>query len=200
MRDVPRSLILGALLHDIGKVVLPAGGAQKGANHSKAGADWLDSHLPDNLEGRDAVVGIAQWHHAAEFSDVLKSPYTLLAYHADNVAAETDREEREGTYRRPTTPLRSIFSRVRLSDGGTRTGEPRPAFYGLETLASTPNGPLPQPDGLCSVSHYERLLKELEEDFGTWCEFGCPVNSLLMMLEKHLSRVPSDTKLSLIHI
>jgi len=195
MEGVPRKLVLGALLHDIGKVVLPAGGGQRGDSHSKAGADWLHSHLPDQLEGRDAVIGIAQWHHAVDFADVAKSPYSLLVYHADNVSAESDREVREGTYRRPRTPLRSIFSRAQLDGGAAVRKKPKPTFYKLETLSlDAPAGPAAAPEGRCSKEHYRRLLDSLETDFSAWGKAGGSVEGLLMLLEKHFSRVPSDTK------
>jgi len=88
-------LILGALLHDIGKIIYRAG--RGSGNHSQRGAEFLKPFLPEG-ELRDAVLACVRYHHGAALKEkALPSSHPAwIVYEADNIAAGIDRRKDEG--------------------------------------------------------------------------------------------------------
>ena len=87
-------VILGALLHDIGKVIQKAADNPKKMRHSKFGADFLHDCSPELY---NAVGSSILFHHQKEISEqgtVLKdNDFAYIVYEADNIAAGLDRRE-----------------------------------------------------------------------------------------------------------
>ena len=108
---------IGALLHDIGKIVRRAGKGEK-QRHSKAGSKYLKENKI--LEtGYEEVHEIIKYHHSKELKEA-KLPYNSLAYivyEADNIASGIDRVKYDETvdkmYGNEMLPLNSLFNRVK---------------------------------------------------------------------------------------
>ena len=100
-------LTIGALLHDIGKVVYRAGADNQ--NHSKSGFDYLKNFKLD-----DEILDCVRYHHAKEVksADIAKDSSAYIVYIADNMASAADRrdiDEGEGGFQKDL-PLSSIFN------------------------------------------------------------------------------------------
>ena len=104
------TLIKGALLHDIGKVVYRANEGL--GDHSTAGATFLRSYTEDK-----ELLRCIQYHHGKQLSkaSIPDTSLAYLVYEADNLASALDRREfDEGTMMEGQTfdknmPLTSIF-------------------------------------------------------------------------------------------
>jgi CRISPR/Cas system-associated protein Cas10 (large subunit of type III CRISPR-Cas system) len=85
-------LLLGALLHDVGKFVLRSRISGEGKDHAEIGEEWL-------LQYRDrlppGVAHFARLHHSRYFPGIRQNNLTLLLDHADNLAAAGDRVDKE---------------------------------------------------------------------------------------------------------
>ena len=111
------NLQIGALLHDIGKIVRRAGKGEK-QRHSKAGSKYLKENKI--LEtGYEEVHEIIKYHHSKELKEA-KLPDNSLAYivyEADNIASGIDRVKYDETvdkmYGNEMLPLNSLFNRVK---------------------------------------------------------------------------------------
>ncbi|MEM1513406.1 MAG: type III-A CRISPR-associated protein Cas10/Csm1 [Candidatus Thermoplasmatota archaeon] len=112
MDEEYNTLILGALLHDIGKVILRGIGTTEG-DHSEIGAQFLESFKKE-------LSVFAKFHHKKYMEkippDITQKMKNLLwiVYEADNLSS-MERGEKEGEFN-PKNPLISIFSRIRLEN------------------------------------------------------------------------------------
>ena len=108
MRDKAVKLVIGALLHDIGKVIYRSG---DGRNHSISGYDFLKEEI--GIEDKE-ILDAVRYHHGKLLSkaDILKDSNAYIVYIADNIAAASDRREgmEEDYGFEPTMPLSSVFN------------------------------------------------------------------------------------------
>ena len=83
MRDKAVKLVIGALLHDIGKVIYRSG---DGRNHSISGYDFLKEEI--GIEDKE-ILDAVRYHHGKLLSkaDILKDSNAYIVYIADNIAA-----------------------------------------------------------------------------------------------------------------
>lgn len=95
------NLQIGALLHDIGKIVRRAGKGGKN-RHSKAGSDYLENRELLDKEKYREVYDMIKYHHNEEINEKLKqndklddSSLAYLVYEADNIASGVDRVKYE---------------------------------------------------------------------------------------------------------
>ena len=108
MTDRQIKLIIGSLLHDIGKVVYRAG---DGRNHSQSGCDFLKTEAGvSDLE----VLNCVRYHHGAHLKNagIPENACAYVTYYADNVAAFSDRraaDDAEDGFDK-TMPLDSVFN------------------------------------------------------------------------------------------
>ena len=95
MTDKLIGLILGSLLHDIGKVVYRTGEKK---NHSQSGYDYLKSELRLDEEnyGEDILQSVL-YHHSNMLRNTSLSADSLayITYIADNIASAADRRASE---------------------------------------------------------------------------------------------------------
>jgi len=113
--DEYRLLNLGAVLHDIGKVIQRDLGKIEGG-HSELGYKFL--------KGLDEDVALfAKFHHKGEIDsqrhefdnlDTIKRNLLWMVYEADNLSS-TERGNLKGEFN-PKNPLISVFSRVKLDE------------------------------------------------------------------------------------
>lgn len=111
-------LQLGALLHDIGKIVRRAGASKE--NHSQAGIDFLKqkSLLSDDSK---EIFDIISYHHAGDLKNAKLSSNSLayIVYEADNIASGIDRVRYETEDRmvgNEMLALNSVFNRLKMSE------------------------------------------------------------------------------------
>ena len=94
--DKQIKLIIGSLLHDIGKVVYRSG---DGRNHSESGYQYLrtETHISD-----EEILECVRYHHGMYLrkADIPKDSNAYLTYYADNVSAFADRREKAIVNRR----------------------------------------------------------------------------------------------------
>lgn len=75
-------LTIGALLHDVGKVIYRTG---DGRNHSASGKDYLENEvgIKDNL-----VLESIAYHHGSNLKNakIADDSYAYITYYADNIS------------------------------------------------------------------------------------------------------------------
>jgi CRISPR-associated protein Csm1 len=82
MREEEIKLVIGSLLHDIGKVVYRTGEAKE--RHSRLGADYLLNRI--GLKDKD-VLDCVRFHHGRELSQahLPENNLAYIVYMADNM-------------------------------------------------------------------------------------------------------------------
>ena len=90
------NLQIGALLHDVGKIVRRAGVSSK--KHSIAGADYLEKEELLDVEKYREIYDMIKYHHNEEINEKMKENEKLdddslayIVYEADNIASGVDR-------------------------------------------------------------------------------------------------------------
>ncbi|HNR69408.1 MAG TPA: type III-A CRISPR-associated protein Cas10/Csm1 [bacterium] len=193
-RDI---LILGALLHDIGKFRMRAQEKPTTQDHSQWGAEWLQEHEKFGLP--KSVATMAEWHHKKVYQDVKLSNATLLVYQADNLASGAERIQKKGQFEPVNTPLRSVLSTIRLhldeKSKEANSIDPPPAYYPLQKLSLQLILPDERSDNKAGREKYAALWEEFEQEFKVWCQKGCSIDELLILLEKYTSFIPSETEI-----
>ena len=123
------NLQIGALLHDVGKIVRRAGVSSK--KHSIAGADYLEKEELLDVEKYKEIYDMIKYHHNEEINEKMKENEKLdddslayIVYEADNIASGVDRVKYddkisdEGKKIKITgiegLPLNSIFNRLNV--------------------------------------------------------------------------------------
>ena len=183
------TLVKGALLHDIGKVVYRA---KEGlGDHSIAGATFLRSYTEDK-----ELLRCVQYHHGKQLSKAIIPDTSLayLVYEADNLASALDRREfDEGTMVEGQTfdknmPLISVFHTF---GGNISNTEQKYHLRGLD-VASNYNYPK---DGniLATSDIYKILYHTMKDNFSAQSIDAMTVNELLRIYEDTTSFVPSST-------
>jgi len=197
------ALILAALLHDIGKLVQRADDNPQRMTHQEFGGWWLRKR---GIEGK--ISYLVERHHLLKKShlkyedlDARVSRASLTICQADSLSAQERPEKEvaleEGEWK-SNVPLVSIFSRVRL--GKLEAGENSERRLDEKRLRYCPPGyvsdviPYPQENITISREDYKRCFKAFEEDFLQIKECLTPDN-LLVLLEKHTSFIPSETRI-----
>lgn len=194
------SVIKGALLHDIGKLVLRAEPGT-GVNHQEKGAAWLEAHgVPDTIS-----VFAARHHHIKrqhpkhDELDVFALPSNeiLIVYEADNLSSgERPQKDGQGNWQ-ADTPSMSVFSKISLDH---RQG--KPAFrdcWSYHELGEA-GMPLRFPKTYVAalesygVQGYRSLMERFEEDFSKLMP-ELSIDALMVLLEKYTSYIPSETKI-----
>lgn len=172
-RDIVKDLTIGALLHDIGKIVKRGISGQD--THSQLGADFICAEVAPRtpwFEGEHGrrVVEQIRHHHASEMTPARLSPDSLafITYFADNISAGMDRKNEgdEGQARHfdPKLKLRKVFNRLN-GHHDDNTVEHEDYNIIRETIKNN--------------------LVDMKDDI--------EVNSLLNLLEATTSAVPSST-------
>ena len=179
-------LVIGSLLHDIGKVVYRAG--QDPRNHSLSGSEFIENDL--GISDSD-IINCVKYHHGKFLSGAPVSPDDLsyLVYFADNVAAAADRRGRDdnsadAVFDR-TVPLESVFN---ILNGNHEKKHYSQDLLSLEDI----NYPTAEKIVLDS-GFYHRITQNFTEHLkGLSCEES-DIASVLSLLEANLSYVPSST-------
>lgn len=115
MTDRKIKLIIGSLLHDIGKVLYREGSDRR--NHSIAGFDFLKEKV--RQEDRE-VLNCIKYHHMAALksANLKEDDLAYIVYLADNIAAFADRRKKDDGEEKGfdlSVPLQSIFNILNTS-------------------------------------------------------------------------------------
>jgi len=181
------AVILGALLHDIGKVIQRAQDDPTLKKHTEWGYEWLKEHIGDNL----AINATIAHHYTKDDDYAFTSNLGLIWYQADNLAsAERKGKEKleEGRWH-SEVPLASPFSRIRNQNNfEERPGITYlPLIYAqiLEVIKEEPK---------ITKDNYKRLLRNFERDLNDPnVQKPHSIDFLLMLYERYFSTVPSIT-------
>ena len=187
------SIIIGALLHDIGKVLYRDNDRR---NHSESGYDFLKERI--KIEDKGMLKNILEqvrYHHKAylEKAKIDRSSPAYITYMADNIAAATDRRDNESDEFGfdINMSLESIFNILNQNK--------KKAIYekvSFEEIKDSINFPI-EKDKLNKAgsdrdiyyrikTHISEILKSINYD-------KYYINSLLSALEADLSFIPSST-------
>ena len=184
MQDRQIKLVIGSLLHDIGKVVYRSGDNRQ---HSASGSDFLK----ETCSELDAdILQCVRYHHAANLRNAAidKDALAYITYFSDNVAAAMDRresEEAEEGFDR-TVPLASVFNILNGNHGK--------AHYKQQMLS--PGGNINYPTNeACAMdeSFYRQVIDRIKDNLRGIVIAEEYVNSLLSVLEATTSYIPSST-------
>lgn len=183
MTDSQIKLVIGSLLHDIGKVVYRSG---DGKNHSESGTEYLEKEagIKDTV-----VLNCVRYHHGKQLrqAPIRENDYAYITYYADNIASALDRREAEegddGFDRR--VPLASVFNILNGNNGHSH-------FRAQVLEVNEMNWPTTEPVTM-DESFYQRVIRNITENLRgvAWSEEY--LNSLLTILEANLSYIPSST-------
>lgn len=186
MTDREVRLVLGGLLHDIGKVIYRQ--EKDNRKHSESGYDFLREEvcLP---EGSEEMLDCVRYHHAEalEGADANRDALAYIVYMADHIASGADgrRKGFEDTAFRISMPLQSVFNRL--------NGNREEKYYAPGML--DPDGDINYPTTekrQFDRSFYSEVKTDLTENLRGLAWTPEHIHSLLGVLERDLSYVPSS--------
>lgn len=189
MTEQEVKLVVGGLLHDIGKIIYRQDSTRKA--HSVSGCDFLQ----EEAEIQDREVLDSVLYHHAKFLREGKLPENsnaYIVYIADNIAAATDRRRQntgKDTQKRGfqmSVPLQSIFN---LLNGNSQN-----YYYKPQTLEKTDKINYPQEEQIpFDRPFYEKIKQGLLENLKSFQWDEAHINSLLELMEYYLTYIPSST-------
>jgi len=198
-----QTVILGALLHDVGKFMNRAKDVQR--KHPFFSADYVTSDkfklLVKDWIDLELLKTLVQRHHEyPKMPDDLlvqkiDEPHTrVLAYivsRADSYSSgeRLDEEPAELDYK--NVRLKSVLSRIKKDKDN-----PYHRYYNLQRLRPKTSFPVSE-DELTYLTHnYDKIHKEFGEDFANFKpkRFDALFNGYLSLFEEFLWCVPSDTR------
>ncbi len=183
------SIVKGALLHDIGKAIQRSSYDPTLKRHTEWGFDWLKDNLDDNVAANAAITH----HYTNDF--VFKTNKGLIWYQADNLASSerkgVEKEKLEEGRWYSKIAITSPFSRIR--NPNNHNDKAPLTFFPLRRLDNGIAEALENEPSI-KTEDYKNLWEEFKRDFYTE-EVQKPhsIDFLLMLYEKHFSRVPSIT-------
>lgn len=188
MTDIEIKLILGGLLHDIGKVVYRQGGDRR--KHSCSGYEFLKQEIGWKEDEQKEVLEAVLYHHAdlLKTAKIEKNSVAYIVYIADNIASATDRrkDEQKDAGFEVHMPLQSIFN---ILNGNNEQFYYSPGRLNTEEQI---NYPAKEKKAFDEV-FYTKILRQLRENLNSLQWTQEYVNSLLSVLEANLSYLPSST-------
>ena len=195
-----QNVILGGLLHDIGKLLQRATQVNY-LDHSKIGAEFI---LRQNIElpGKKEIVECIKYHHWKHLnkSGLPEDSIAHIVYEADNISSGMDRrkmekeiEEKPARFDRETV-LSSIFDNIQTKKGNTGT---RHGYYLRDLNVVQPiNYPVSLENNIKAIkAEYQKKTVDVESNFTRqWNRITKgSANSILQILESTCSYIPSST-------
>lgn len=187
MTDREVKLVLGSLLHDIGKVIYRQGNDKR--KHSQSGYDFLKDEVQS--EGLDTeILDCVRYHHAEAMKDagLNEGALAYIVYLADNIASAADRRQNdsEDVGFEIAMPLQSVFNIL------NRNKEEK--YYAPKTLDSKDGINYPSSEKKAfDESFYTKVKANLADNLNGMMWTQEYINSMLEVLEANLSYIPSST-------
>lgn len=188
MTEKEMSLVMGGLLHDIGKILYRQGGDKR--KHSQIGYEFLRDTA--GIENRD-ILDCVRYHHKDEIGkgDCPSDSPAYIVYIADNIASAADRREQEDGEKgfEIHTPLQPVFNILNLNKGNK--------YYspGMVNMEAAINYPVDEKK-LYTEEEYREIVRNISDNLKgiEWkAEY---LDSLLEVLEGNLSYIPAATSKS----
>lgn len=188
MAGLQNKVAIGALLHDIGKVLYRAA---DGRNHSRSGYEFLKEEV--GITDSD-ILDQVLYHHAGllKGSDVQNDSPAYITYMADNIAAAADRRSKdtEDSGFDKHAALESIFNIMNGNHG--KMHYPQATLEDDGTVRVPVAGDIQYDENfyIRIRQHLREVLTALKDDAVIKESY---INSLLGALEADLSYIPSST-------
>lgn len=186
MTDRKIRLIVGSLLHDVGKVIYRQGSDRR--NHSIGGYEYLKTEA--EIEDGE-VLDCVRFHHAFALknADIDENSLAYIVYLADNIAAFADRrkkEDSEDTGFELSLPLQSVFN---ILNGNSEEMYYQPGDMDPEGKINYPS----REKTRFSEEFYLKIKQRISDNLRAldWNEEY--LNSMLSVMEANLSYIPSST-------
>lgn len=184
------NLIIGSLLHDIGKVIYRISSAD---NHSALGVDFLQTRCNVN---NPEILNCVKYHHKDKLvqAELAADDMAYIVYLADNIAAFSDRRDRDkskGSYTGEVPferdiPLESVFN---ILNGNRET-----CTYKLAGLNHDEGINFPRAERQAySTYDYQQILEQIKDKLLHLEYSKAYIDSFLSLLEGYLTYVPSAT-------
>lgn len=181
MDSTKLNLIIGALLHDIGKIIYRS---EMNSNHSAAGYEYLKEKT---LIKESEILDQVRYHHAKYLRNANISDNSLayITYVADNIASAADRREAENEEKGydPKIPLHSVFN---ILNNNNENKKYKPML--LEEKINYPSDEV-----LYSREFYSKIADNIYDCLKAYENRPEYINSLLEILEENCSFIPSST-------
>lgn len=185
MTDREVKLVLGGLLHDVGKVIYRQGDDRK--KHSQSGCDYLKEET--TITDGD-VLDCVRYHHADALKNAKIQPDSLayIVYIADNIASAADRRKNDSEESgfEISMPLQSVFNILNHKN--------EKKYYEPKTLDPKDSINFPTEEKKKFDPHfYAKIKANLTDNLNALDWTQEYIHSLLETLEANLSYVPSST-------
>lgn len=183
MTEQEVKLVIGGLLHDVGKVIYRTGDGRK---HSRSGYDYLKEEI--GLEDKGILESVL-YHHADALknSTIADDSNAYVTYIADNIASASDRRENgSGDYGfEMSMPLQPVFNILNGNHGQQ--------YYHPQMLKEKEIN-YPTSEVKTYDEFFYKSVKEQLSDTLRGIEWNAQyVNSLLSVLETTMGFLPSST-------
>lgn len=188
MIEHKNNVILGALLHDIGKILYRS---HDGRNHSTSGYDFLKEQL--GILNKD-ILDSVRFHHYKEIqhASLKNDSLAYIVYIADNIASFIDRRENLDAETSGFTKSTTLFSVFNILNGNKESKK-----YSAKTLDKKEGINLPSNEVVeANESFYSRVISGIKENLKYLDNSKDYLNSYLQVLENYLTFVPSSTQMS----
>ena len=184
MHEKLQKLVIGGLLHDIGKVLFRA---SDGRNHSISGYDFLKNEI--HMEDQD-ILNQVRYHHSKllRSASIADDDLAYITYMADNISAASDRRKKDDGSAgfEKMIPLSSIFNLLNRNH--------EEADYTPATLDSQFGINYPSYGSVEYTENFYQSVRDNLKEVLSHMEYSEEyLNSLLEVLEAMLSYVPSST-------
>lgn len=187
MQKELNQVTIGGLLHDIGKIIYRSNLDTRA--HSTSGYEAMRALIQEK-----EILQCIRYHHKKELlqNNLTKDALAYIVYIADNIASGVDRridESEDSSYSfDKTLPLASVFNLMNQNQNKyVHTQGSLNIQHGIN---------YPQSDEVVpeyTPSEYNRLYQELFAGLKRLELNGAYINSLLELLESHMTYVPSST-------
>ena len=177
MKDEQIKLVIGALLHDIGKVIYRQGDKRR---HSLSGYEYLkeSAHITDN-----DILESVKFHHGKELmnASIADNSFAYITYIADNIASAADRRKKDDSEIGfdINVPLESVFN---ILNGNNKKYHYKKDILNTESI----NFPTDEEEKFDEY-FYKKIKENITDNLSGIYYSDEYINSLLQILEANLT-------------